>query len=401
MTCRSDAPSAKPAAPRSTYRELLRTPSVPWLLATSIVGRLNQGMTGLAVLLLTNEHSTYAVYSAVSVAGVAGAFTAGPLLSRWADAHGRRRILAATAALYACCMGALALVPQRPAFLVLFSLLAGLCSPPMTASVRAVLPSLVDPARRQSIFALESTVQELIFVVGPPTTSMFVAIGGPHLAVAACGVLALVGTLGYVSDSSVDAGIGVEPHAKGARVLRAPGIGRALTTGALLIAAFTGEVIGVVALVSGRHASGNAGFTIACGSLGSLVGGLFYGSRSRHRTQLRHLLLFCATGLAALLLAPNHLVLDLLLFCWGLTIAPTMSRLLERLSSLAPQGTATEVFGWLSSSLAVGNGLGSVLSGFLATAYGGCGPIVAGCGLTLLAALICEPWGSRRISNRP
>lgn len=72
--------------PVGAYRELLRTPSIAWLLTTSIVGRLNQGMAGFALLLLTTEHSTYAVFSAVSAAGVTGSFIAGPLLSRWASA---------------------------------------------------------------------------------------------------------------------------------------------------------------------------------------------------------------------------------------------------------------------------------------------------------------------------
>jgi len=155
----------------STYRQLLRTPSVPWLLATSVVGRSNQGMTGLALLLLVTQRSTYAVAGAVSASYLVGGCLAGPVLSRLADAHGRRRVLAVTSVLFALAMGALALAPARPGLLGGFALLSGLCTPPMTASIRAVLPALVPASQRRSVFALESTVQELIFVLGPPATA--------------------------------------------------------------------------------------------------------------------------------------------------------------------------------------------------------------------------------------
>jgi predicted MFS family arabinose efflux permease len=175
-------------------------------------------------------------------------------------------------------------------------------------------------------------------------------------------------------------------------VLRSPGILGVIGAGTALVSAFAAETVGVVALVSGRHASSSAAFTLACVSVGSLCGGLFYGSRQHHRAQLRHLLLFVAAGLALVLLAPDRLVLTVLLFCWGLTIAPALSRLFERLSSLAPAAATTEAFGWMGSGLTAGNALGAALGGVLVTAYGGRAAIAAAVGFTLLAATLSEPW---------
>jgi predicted MFS family arabinose efflux permease len=377
--------------PVAAYRELLRTPSIPWLLATSIIGRLNQGMAGFALLMLTTEHSTYAAFSAVSAAGVVGTFVAGPLLSRWAEIHGRRRVLAVTAVLNTLAMGTLALVPPHLLLLVAFSLLAGLCTPPMTAAVRATLPALAGPDLRLTVFALESTLQELIFVVGPPVAALCAAIGGPRLAVGVCAVLVLLGTLGYVRDPNVNAGQDLRAEARGGSPVRSPGVFRLLLAGFLLVYALSSEVIGVVAMVSGARAGSESGLVLAVGSAGSLLGGLAYGSRGRHRAELRHLLLFVASGLAVLLLAPNTGVLTVLLFCWGCTVAPAMSRLFERLSALSPPGSATTAFGWMSGSFAVGNALGAAVSGLLVTAFGARAPLVAACGVTVLASLICEP----------
>jgi predicted MFS family arabinose efflux permease len=387
----------------AAYSDLLRSRSVAWLLATSVVGRFNQGMTGLALLLLVTQHSTYAAAGVVSASYLVGGCMAGPVLSRLADARGRRKVLSITSVLFAGAMCALSLAPARPVLMALFALLAGLCTPPLTASIRAVLPALVTPEQRRSVFALESTVQELIFILGPPLTAVLATVGGPRVAVAAAGGLALLGTLGFARDHNADAG---RTHADlrlpGGRVLRSPGIAGVIVAGTALISAFACETVGVVAIVSGRHASSGSAFILACTSLGSLCGGLYYGSRRHHRAELRHLLLFVATGLAALMLAPDRIALTVLLFCWGLTIAPALSRLFERLSSLAPIGASTEAFGWMGSGLTAGNAIGSAVGGFLVTADSGRAAIAASVMFTVVAALICEPWPafSRRRNQR-
>ncbi|MEU9246188.1 MFS transporter [Streptomyces sp. NPDC048385] len=367
------------------------------MLATSVVGRFSQGMTGLALMMLTTERSTYAVASVVSTAAAVGGFVAGPVLSRLADRYGRRRVLVITAVLYASTMGVLAAVPPQPLVLTALSLVAGLCTPPMTAAVRAALPVFVGQERRRSAFALESTAQELIFVLGPPATALCASLGGPPLAVATCGLLVLVGTLGYTRGPYVEVRA---PHAPetstgGGHVLRTPGMGRVLVTAGLVFASLSGQTLGVVAMVDSQHVSPRAGLVLACGSLGSLVGGLAYGALRGRPIRFRHLSLALSAGLVALAFAPDTRALVVLVFLWGLTVAPTISCLLEWLSSLAPPESATEAFGWLSSALIVGNSLGSLLGGVLITTYDARAPIAMAAGFALLAALVSEEWQAR------
>ncbi|WSQ15162.1 MFS transporter [Streptomyces sp. NBC_01231] len=376
----------------TTYRELLRAPSITWMLATSVVGRFHQGMAGLAVMMLTTERSTYAVYSVVSAAAVAGGLVAGPLWSRLADAHGYRRVLVLTSLAHTVTMGALILVPAWPALFVALSLLIGLCTPPMTAAVRVALPALIRNEQRRGFFALEATAQEVIFVAGPVITALLAALGGPRLALGGCAGLVLAGTLAYVCDRNVEAGRVLAERAPSGQVLRERRLLPLFAAAFLLTAALAGQVLGTVAVVSGQHVSSEAGFVLACGSLGSLVGGLIHGMRGHRRAGLRRLLLTLAAGLAVLPLAPGPVALSLLLFLWGMTVAPVMSVLFERLSSQAPAGSAAEAFGWMGSAFAVGNVLGSVLGGVLIPTYGARAPIVAACALAVLAALVCEPW---------
>jgi predicted MFS family arabinose efflux permease len=380
--------------PVSTYRDLLNVPSLPKLLTMSVIGRANQGMNGLALLMLITERSSYAAAGLLSVFFVAGSLVAGPVLSRLSDVHGRRRVLALSAMVYAATIETMTIVPVRAVVLAPLMTAAGLVTPPVTAAIRSALPALVEPGRRPNVFALEATVQELIFVIGPPATAGLAAVGGPRVALATSGFLVLCGALGLATDRSIEAGRHAGPRLAGGRVLRAPGVLAVIGAGALLVSAFTGEGLGVVALVSGAHATAQAGLPLACGSLGSLVGGLLYGSRSRHRAELRHLMLAVAAAFTLLILAPNPAVLTPLLFCWGMTVAPAMSRLLHRLSSLAPAEAATEAFGWMASAFTLGTAAGSAVNGILVTQFGGRAALVAGAAFALLAALMCEPWPS-------
>ncbi|MEU1178644.1 MFS transporter [Streptomyces sp. NPDC005820] len=384
--------------PVAAYREFLRTPSVSWLFLTSIVGRFNQGMTSLAMLMLTIDRSSYAVYSAVSAVGMIGALVSGPLLSRLAEARGRRRVLAVTAVLHTVAMATLILVPPEPVLLVCLSLCLGLCTPPLTSTVRATVPVLVRPEQGRTFFALEATAQEVVFVVGPVITSSLAAFGGPHLALAACGTLVLVGTLAYAAGREAEAGRVVAASVRGGAVLRVRGLPRLFAAGALLTCALAAQVLGVVALVSGSEVSTDAGFVLAVGSLGSLVGGLVHGARRRQKARLRRPLLYVAAGLGLLALTTGRTALIVLLFFWGMTVAPALSSLFERLSATAPTGSAAEAFGWMGSVLAIGNVAGTTLAGLLVTGWGARAPLAAACGLAFLAALVCEPW--RRSGRR-
>ncbi|MEU7747322.1 MFS transporter [Nonomuraea sp. NPDC049158] len=384
----------------SAFRDLFRVPSFAWLFGTSIIGRFPQGMVGLALMMLITQTSSYAVFSAVSAATTAGAFIAGPALSRLADARGHRRVLQISAVLHAGGTCALALVPHDPPLLIAVAFLVGVSAPPLTASLRAVLPVLVGPDRRRSAYAMEATAQEITFVLGPPVAALASSLGGPRLAIFVAAAFVLAGTVGYARDRNAElsrppADRPREERAGLGAVLRIPGLARLLGGTALLTCALAAQVLGVAALVSGASVSADAGLVMAVGSLGSLVGGLLYGSVRRRAIQPRHLLLLVSTGLFVLALAPDTGVLSVVLFLWGGTVAPTMSRLFERLSELVPAGSATEAFGWMGSALAIGNAVGTLFAGLLVDGFGSHAALPAAAVIALLGALVVPPGGER------
>jgi predicted MFS family arabinose efflux permease len=296
---------------------------------------------------------------------------------------------------------ALALVPHSPPLLIAVAFLVGLSAPPLTASLRAVLPVLVGQGGRRSAYALEATAQEITFVLGPPVAALAASLGGPRLAIFVAAAFVLIGTIAYARDRNVAVPLPPAEKQPGKRagmgaVLRIPGLARLLGGAAMLTCALAAQVIGVAALVSGASVSADAGLVMACGSLGSLAGGLLYGS-IRHRTfDLRHLLLLVSAGLLVLAFAPNTGVLTIVLFLWGGTVAPTMSRLFERLSELVPAGSATEAFGWMGSALAIGNAVGTMIAGPLVDELGSRAALPAAAVIALLGALIVPGRGTHR-----
>lgn len=384
----------------SVYARLLRVPSLGWLLGTSILGRLNQSMTGLALLLLITQHGSYALAGAVTMSYMVGCCIAGPLLTRLADDHGRRRVLRLSAVAFAAVLTALAYAPPRALVLHALALLAGAVTPPITAAVRAALPALVPDDRRTQVFALESTLQELIFVSGPPLTAAIAAVGGPRAAVVASGVFVLVGTLAFAGDRNAEAGRAARPASAGRGVLHIPGVVRLMVAGAAIVAAFSASALAVVAFISGPTATGEAGLSLAAASLGSLVGGLWFGVRLRHDSSLLAHLGAVAGAFLLLLLAPNPLVLTLLLFVWGTTVAPALTLVFQRMSTLPPAWARTTAFGWLGSAMTAGNGVGAAVGGVVVTHSPRAGFVLAAV-LAFVAAGVAEPLRGRRTTNAP
>src|SRR4051812_12413254 len=150
------------------YRVALRTPGVGRLLFTSLVARMPNGMSSLAILLLVTRHHGYAAAGLVTGAYVAAAGVSNLLLARASDRFGPRRVLVPAAV--GDFLGTLALagVPADRFWLQrAVAAAVGLSSPPVVSVVRGLWPRLLEAEQAQAIYGLEASAQELIFITGP------------------------------------------------------------------------------------------------------------------------------------------------------------------------------------------------------------------------------------------
>src|SRR3954451_18902872 len=347
------------------YRAALRLPGVGRLLVTSLIARMPNGMSSLAILLLVTRDNGYAKAGLVTGAYVAAAGVSNVLLSRAADRIGPRPVLLVTAVGYAAGLTAMALVPADAYTAeLLVGIAAGGASPPVVSVVRGLWPRMLEPELAQVVYGLEATAQELVFITGPALVALVAGLAGAPAAVILTGALAFVGTIAFVTSPALRSTRRPTERARH-RLLRRTRLPLYVAVAAALTVALNMTDVGVVAFVSGRRASAAAGVVLALWSVGSMVGGLLFGLRTARvdDNAVARSTLAIAASIAVAALAPGPIGLAAVLFVGGATIARGLARLYARVGAVAPEGASTEAFGWIAVGLLAGSSVGAALGG--------------------------------------
>jgi MFS family permease len=380
----------------SAYRSVLSIPGALRLLSSALLGRLPQGMSTLAILLLVRgaTHSYAAAGVAVGADALASAALA-PLQGRLVDRFGRVKVLAPAALVQAVVLIGLALAGAGGApagVLIPLSGLAGAVMPPIAPSVRALLREVVsDPELRERAYALESVTQELIWIVGPLVVALIVTVVSPEAALIVIAAVGVCGTLLFVRSPLARARAARPPRHE-----RTPALANAQLRALLGPIALTGFGLGAtevglpsLALHAGTRSA--TGLLLALWSVGSVLGGLWYGSRKWHSplaARYRRLLVAAVALTAPLTIArsiPSGAALSLLS---GLSIAPVFSCQYALVGRAVTRGNETEAFTWVTSALVGGIASGSAAGGAAIGAGGVGAPFALSCLATLFAAVL-------------
>ncbi|WP_188986464.1 MFS transporter [Saccharopolyspora thermophila] len=368
----------------------------------SLLGRLHMpGISIVLAFLVVDWTGSYAVGGVVGGTITIGQTVAGPMRGRAADRSSASKLLVLTGLLSGLGMAAIVVVTQLldPArwWLVLpVALLTGLAHPPITQVGRAMWPHLCTGPSREAAYAVEATLQELLFVVTPTLAAFTVALWGAVTAMVAVAVWAAVGPVLFAGAlwraGLRDAMGGGAGGAGGVGVLfRVPGFTALLAFLGLLVGGLISIDLVLVGWARGQGAPELAGVLATVWAVGSLIGGLVMGGVSgRPRLWLRALL--AAVGLLALVptLPPvvdvgSPWVIGLVLLVGGTAVAPTLAASNGRLADLAPAAQRSEAFGWSSSATTLGGAIAAPLAGWMLDMSGPAGAAAAAGGLALLA----------------
>lgn len=372
------------------YARLFRAPGFAYLISTSLLARLPEGALSLAITLLVTRDGSYARAGAVVAVYIVGCAVSGPVLGRLVDRLGRAVILLPASFAEAGSLVSMALLPPAAtAGIVGAALVAGLCTPPLVAAARSLWPEVLPAEQVSIVYALEATLQELIYIAGPSLIALAVALSGPVAAMLMVAVLMAGGVITFSLHPRVRRRGPRAPAERSPRRWLPPVSLPALSCALVLTAGFSVVELATVRFARSEGAPAAAGVALAVWSTGSLVGGLLLGAHTTAIRDPRRRLLVLMLGVAVLMLlpaaAPAVWVLVPLLFVSGIAIAPTVGAIYSQVAAEVPVDRGTEAFGWLSAGFQVGTALGAGGGGLIVQAAGPHASYLASAGVVALA----------------
>jgi MFS family permease len=377
------------------YEAVLRVPGCARVFATALLARMPQGMSSLAILLLVRETTHSYPAAGIAVGGYALACAAAvPSQGRLVDRFGRRAVLFPVAVVQALALIALVIAARGHAGaieLVALSVAAGAMQPAIAPSVRALLGEmLTETATRETGYALESVIQELIWIVGPLVVAAMITLVSPSGAVLVSAGVCVVGTILFITSPRVRAGGGVRSTGRRRSAVASPELRTMLWPVAMMGAAIGLIDVGIPSLALHDGSRASTGLLLALWSVGSLSGGLWYGGvawRLALPDRYRWLLTAAVACVLPLVFArtiPEGMVAS---FLAGVTIAPVFSCQYALVGRAVTPGSETEAFTWVAAALMLGLSAGSALSGVLIGGIGVSAPFVVACAAMAVAAL--------------
>ena len=327
-------------------------------------------MGALALFLLVRgSGGSYAIAGLAVSAATLGTSFGSPVLGRLIDRQGQTLVLVLSMLIQVASLLALAVLAPAGGFL-LFGLCVvyGFSNPPLAASMRAGWSTLfTDRSQLTQAFSLDSTAQEVIWIMGPLLSATIAASIDPRATLVAMAAFSAIGVTWFATSQQSrtwrSAHVG-ERHLLGP--LTASPVRRVLAT--ILGLAFAWGALELAIAAYADSTDHSAGPLLAVWAVGSVVGGLLFALRrwsQPPQRMLAILLILNLAGFFVLLLAQTPWQLAVLLAVTGVVNAPVIATLYVLIESLAPRGTVTEAFTWVSTTFTVGIGAGAASAGII------------------------------------
>ncbi|MCU1618322.1 MAG: Major facilitator superfamily 1 [Modestobacter sp.] len=360
------------------YLHVLRTPHALPMVMAAFIGRLPLSMVGLgSVLLVQSETGSYGLGGAVAAVGAITTAVSGPVIGRLADTHAQRRVLLSVLAVFVV-SGFVFLFSVRdgwPLWTVFVAAgVAGASLPPVASMIRVRWTHLLrGTPRLPTALAMESVVDEFVFIVGPVLVTFLSTTGHTTSGVVTAFTLATVGSLLFAAQRRTEPPPAPREHRRGPSAMRVRGLRVLFVVGAAVGAILGTLEIALVAFADEVGARSLSGLLIAGLAAGSMVAGIGWGT-VHWRVRLRHRLVF-ALLLMTLLTLPLTLVGSLwlmlpLVVLAGVAVSPSLISAFTLAEVLVPRAAVTEAFTWIGTALALGVAIGASVSGKIVDAVG-------------------------------
>ncbi len=396
------------------FRRVLGEPGALAFSSAALVARLPISMIALGIVLLVSAVTgSYAIAGSVSavflVANALLTIPQGRLLDQW----GQGRVLGLAVSVHTAALLLLVAAVQAgwPLPVVYAAAaLGGATLPAVGPAVRTRWSHrLSRPSDVQTAYALESVLDEVVFIVGPIVVTVLATGWRSWSGLVAAAGVGLVGTLAFASLR------GTEPPARRRSDGDQPrppmrwGAVAAIAVVSLMLGTTLGsaEVI-TVAFSEEAGVKRWAGFLLALWAAGSLLGGVITGSipwRHGPGDRLRWGTIALAVAMAPLPWVGSVAVLAGVLFVGGFAIAPTLISTNSLVEQTVPAARLSEGMALVHTGIVAGVAPGATLAGLVIDARGASTayliPVVAALFGVLAARLTPRPPASQEPGGAP
>ncbi len=383
----------------ATYRTILSRPGTALFSGTGMVARLPMSMVGLGIVLLVSDATnSYGFAGAVTASFLATNAILSVAQGRLLDRLGQAPVLAVEAIVFCASLGLMAVSVQlawpRPVTFAL-AVIAGATVPAIGGCVRARWSHVLsDPGEVHTAYALESVLDEVVFITGPILVTALATAWHPLAGLGSAILAAFVGTLAFAAQRATQP----SPTRGGslgrpAVPLRWAGVASIALVALSLGALFGSAEVSTVAFTEELGVKRYAGALLALWAAGSLIAGIITGTVRFSRgpaSQLRWGTLGLAVAMAPLPFIGNAWVMAGALFVGGFAVAPTLIATMSLTEQTVPGARLTEGMAVVHTGIAAGVAVGAAASGVLIDKHGASIAFLVSVAAGTLAALSAQ-----------
>ncbi|MGC4175245.1 MFS transporter [Demequina sp.] len=354
-----------------TYRVILRKPGAFSFAWSGLLARLPMSMFNISVILMVQiQYDSYSMAGRVAAIGTLVWAAQTVPTARLVDRVGQRVAMIPLTVMFV--IGAVIVVwtamTRGPEWLLWVGVAVSSVSGPVGSLTRARWSHILKQDEIHTAFALEGALDEVLFIGGPALATILATVVWPPLGLVVCTISAIVGMTFLLRQTSTQppkrsetggSSLGFRlPVAVIAVAVIATALG-------LMFGAFD---ISAVAFADEHGLKSLSGVILAVLSVGSLLGGLYYGSRHWSMALWKRTVVFAgvlAVGFVALGFAPNLLIFSVIGFFAGATIAPTMTNIDSVVQRVVKSDQITEGMAWVRIGIGIGVAFGAWAAGWL------------------------------------
>lgn len=384
------------------YLRILAKPGALAFSAAGALARLPISMVTISIILLvTSVYGEYGMAGRVASVYVIAQAICAPQLAKLIDSYGQSRVMRPALAIAISSLTTLSWLAavRVPEYLLwVFAATAGATVGSMGALVRSRWATLLDSSHDLHVaFSLESSLDEVVFIIGPMLATFLATLVSPLAGLGVAILASAVGGFWFLSQRATEP----PPTPTDSKRSRPPigwgGLGLVAVVHGAMGALFGSAEVATIAFSADHGQPGMAGALLAIWAFGSLIAGLFYGTRRfTSPTWLRFVASTVVLSVCASLfvVASTMWTLAAVMLLAGIGVAPTFIAGAALVQELVPPERLTEALTWIVTSTAVGVALGTPVAGTVVDASGGAAAywVTLICGvLTMLVALIASP----------